>query len=642
MQPRDGRATIFAPLNPATIEPHEHDEPRDEDPFGFLGARVLDRYDVEAMTGDDPVAAHYRARGTDGDRWAIDALKIPSLPDSARERLEEELRDEVRRSRRIAREAPAALPFKEASLVRAHDGTYTPCIVRPFSDGDDLVARGPRSALEAVALLSPIARALEVAKNEGLAHLGLLPAAIRVDKTHGAELLGLGNGAILERAAGLRAVSRGSARPPHVASPKHAAPEQIDPALGAPGFSTDVYSFALLFMELIAGRPVFGRIAPMDLYPRIVDRARRPSLRDLDVPVSRPLDRALVRALSVDPRHRHPSVASLFAELKDAALVAPSTQLAVARDLPRVSTPVPRRSGGKRFFEGKRFAAAIGLGLSVFFVEETVRYAIAWRREEKAKAAAAASASASAKSSASNASLLATNASASSSVASASSSKAAKRPLEPMVPIEGASPPKLVDRTEVTVAAYAMCVSAGQCTTTRKRGLGFDENDSLRKSFVCNLHERDRASFPVNCVSYKQAQAYCSWAGKRLPTGAEWELAAHGKRGTRYPWGDEFPRCDRAVFARYGEDRGGCHKQPAGSSPVEAHPDAAGPTGALDMAGNLWEWTTERNGAIAIMRGGAWDSSAVALTVSSRLEQHVDNGEVNMGFRCVKDAPPEP
>lgn len=131
-------------------------------------------------------------------------------------------------------------------------------------------------------------------------------------------------------------------------------------------------------------------------------------------------------------------------------------------------------------------------------------------------------------------------------------------------------PTFLIDRTEVTVGQYSACVEAGACSAPNTR------ND-------CNFGASGRRDHPVNCVDWEQARAYCAWAGKRLPTEAEWEKAARGVDGRRYPWGDEGPTPTRANLS-------GAHDGFSATSPVGRFLAGASPFGALDMLGNVSEW----------------------------------------------------
>lgn len=102
--------------------------------------------------------------------------------------------------------------------------------------------------------------------------------------------------------------------------------------------------------------------------------------------------------------------------------------------------------------------------------------------------------------------------------------------------------PFWIDRTEVTASAYTRCVAARACRKPSGR------------ASRCNFGVASRGDHPMNCVSHADAVAYCAWAGKRLPTSAEWLLAATGGETTTYPWGDESPYCD---VASQDEFRGG-------------------------------------------------------------------------------------
>jgi formylglycine-generating enzyme required for sulfatase activity/tetratricopeptide (TPR) repeat protein len=182
-----------------------------------------------------------------------------------------------------------------------------------------------------------------------------------------------------------------------------------------------------------------------------------------------------------------------------------------------------------------------------------------------------------------------------------------------------------LDRTEVTVAAYAQCVDRGEC------------RDALGHSASCNARHRDRANHPINCVEHGQAAAYCAQRNARLPTEVEWEYAARGgARSLKYPWGDASP------------DSRACWKQPS-SCPVASYPPGA--FGLFDMSGNVWEWTASDYGeypwgtplaggaTLKIYRGGGWSrrfEKWMHLGLRNRALP-TDSG-AHLGFRCAADA----
>ncbi len=142
-----------------------------------------------------------------------------------------------------------------------------------------------------------------------------------------------------------------------------------------------------------------------------------------------------------------------------------------------------------------------------------------------------------------------------------------------------------LDETEVTNAAYQEAVAAGVCLPPYPRSAvanGFGSDKRFRG-----------AQQPVSSVSWAQAEAYCGWLHKRLPTEAEWEHAARGDDGRRFPWGNDTPTPERAQY------------RAAVTANVAAHPAGKGPYGHHDLAGNVWEWVFDVYDPYAYRRAGA-------------------------------------
>ena len=204
-----------------------------------------------------------------------------------------------------------------------------------------------------------------------------------------------------------------------------------------------------------------------------------------------------------------------------------------------------------------------------------------------------------------------------------------------------------IDRQEVTVADYKKCVSKGACkSSTFRKG---KKPRPGKKPPSCNYGTLDRENHPINCVSWFGAKAYCAWAGKRLPTEAEWEKSARGTDGRTFPWGDDIADCSRACMIK--RSMAGCGKRT--TCPVGSYPQGVSPYGAMDMSGNVYEWvadsysrgyyakapdsdpinkekTTFRPG-----RGGAFSSDAEGVRTTQRSGFEADERISYFGFRCA-------
>jgi len=222
----------------------------------------------------------------------------------------------------------------------------------------------------------------------------------------------------------------------------------------------------------------------------------------------------------------------------------------------------------------------------------------------------------------------------------------------------------MIDRTEVTYAAFMSCVDAGVCShhmddstcRFRKQFLYFDGGeggDTMGEEDVLGVAgtQYRQADMPMVCVTWVQAQQYCEWAGKRLPTEAEWEKAARGTDKRVYPWGNEPPSCDLALFCQNRQDNCGgidpdkvCSRSPAGNSPY----------GLCDMAGNVREWVFDfhpydKYNSTPVKRlisadvpkyrvvrgGGIWDVDVDVSTSVSYISETMQPLH-SIGFRCAK------
>jgi formylglycine-generating enzyme required for sulfatase activity len=178
-------------------------------------------------------------------------------------------------------------------------------------------------------------------------------------------------------------------------------------------------------------------------------------------------------------------------------------------------------------------------------------------------------------------------------------------------------PAFLIDRYPVTNAEYKVFVEA------------------TRHDFPSHWRKGEppagKENHPVVQVNWFDAEAYARWAGKRLPTAAEWEKAARGTDGRAYPWGQTF----QSTYLNCGV--GG----PFTTTPVGQYsPQGDSPYGLVDMAGNVYEWTNDGNPVTTMgLRGGSWlDGPEMAYTYVVR--KHTPRRKNDfIGFRCVMDAP---
>ncbi len=207
-----------------------------------------------------------------------------------------------------------------------------------------------------------------------------------------------------------------------------------------------------------------------------------------------------------------------------------------------------------------------------------------------------------------------------------------------------------IDQVEITNGMYALCVDAGICRPPVK------VNSDNRDDYFGNPEFRD---YPVVYVTWYDANAYCEWAGRRLPTEAEWERAARSDDMRNYPWGNEPPNAENSNSNNIVGD----------TSRVGSYAIGVSPFGALDMGGNVWEWVADyyqpdyykvspsvnpkgpNNGGLnylRVIRGGSYQDGQFDLRTSNRGYEvgpdptklpdnsaYYERSSVKIGFRCA-------
>lgn len=210
-----------------------------------------------------------------------------------------------------------------------------------------------------------------------------------------------------------------------------------------------------------------------------------------------------------------------------------------------------------------------------------------------------------------------------------------------------------IDQVEVTNGMYNLCVQSNICR------LPTEIRSDNREEYFGNIEFQD---YPVVNVTWFDANTYCSWAERRLPTEAEWEYAARGNDKRNYPWGDEPPNEYTANFINLIGD----------TSRVGSYAEGASLFGVLDMAGNVWEWVADRYrqdyysksplenplgpaidevfNTMYVIRGGSFQDEEIDLRVSNRNfieglnvnaqpdeDEYYGKSSVKIGFRCAVD-----
>ena len=615
----------------------------------YVGQQI-DRYRVTERLGMGGMAVVYKAYDTRLERdVAIKIIRTDEIPLSQHERL----------LKRFEREAKSQARFTHRNIVPIYDyGDVggAPYLVMSYIPGGTLKLRTgqPVPYPQALGWLIPIADALHYAHQRGVIHRDIKPSNILFDSEDQPVLTDFGIAKLLETdEATLTGTGLG------VGTPEYMAPEQWQ---GKATPATDQYALGVVLYELITGQKPYTADTPAAI---ILMQATEPlrSPRTLAPSMPEALEKLLYKALARDPQDRYEDMLALRKALENvstgepiASIPLPSQNAQPDLNAKPVFEPKPepkpevkpepeplRQPAYVRSFdsegetrdmldtgtgvrevhangsiEKKRDKANWvlwgGVGL-VVLIALTVGMVLLIRNLVTGLAAREGTAS--------------------------EMNLAVEEPVVTMFestlgidstmvnPVDGAEMVYVpageflmgsededadsdedpehtvyldaywIYKHEVTNAQYRQCVDEGECDVP---------------SNVNQFNNPDFDDHPVVFVSWYDADAYCQWAGGRLPTEAEWEKAARGTDGRKFPWGEESPTCSLAQF----RDCSGETK------PVGSFPAGASPYGALDMAGNVWEWVGDwydggyysqspsenpqgpDSGEYRVIRGGSW------------------------------------
>ena len=195
-----------------------------------------------------------------------------------------------------------------------------------------------------------------------------------------------------------------------------------------------------------------------------------------------------------------------------------------------------------------------------------------------------------------------------------------------------------IDKFECTIERWKQFVEASHWIPDPK---------SNKPTWTGPEMKESEAKLPIAQVSWRAAQQYANWAGKQLPTEAMWEKAARGTDGRWYPWGNEKPSREYGVI--------GMEKKLPGPEPVGSYPKGASPYGAMDMAGNVYEWTSEWvepypnnpeptaewGHQFAVLRGGSFYHTRHPYRTAKRFGFRPEETYYHVGFRTAWYPPPD-
>jgi eukaryotic-like serine/threonine-protein kinase len=659
-----------------------------------LIGQSLGRYHILEQLGEGGMATVYKAYDTRLERdVAVKVIRVDQFAPAVLERI----------LKRFEREAKALARLTHPNIVHVNDygeQDGIPYLVMDYLPGGTLKQQlgRPMPWRAAMKLLLPVAEALDYAHSQNIIHRDVKPSNILLTQRGQPMLTDFGIAKLLESEESQTLTGTGAG----VGTPEYMAPEQIN-ARSVDG-RADIYALGVVLYELITGRKPFQADTPMAV---MIMQARDPlpSPRQFVPDLPEGVERVLIKALAKKPEDRYTGMGEMAAALE--GLFTPGSGQSVpekagapmlpgndpgatieqepsretyiqegTRDelekIPAVveTEAVPAAPAGRENIPPKKRtwiywvigAAALPiLALVIWGISRLGGGATPANTQiPNPTSPPVSTATVQPTDTMQPTAIVQPTATATATLeptATLGVGSTWARPADGMVLVyvpageftmgspegtgEGDEHPQhlvnldayWIDQTEVTNAMYALCVEEGDCKPP------YETKSYTHASYYGNSQYVD---YPVIYVDWNQSNAYCQWAGGQLPTEAQWEKAARDTDGRTYPWGNVSPTCSLTNY-------GGCVGD---TSKVGNYPSGASPYGALDMAGNVWEWMADwygsynqaaqenpqgsSSGDYRVLRGGSWFNDDSFVRSANRLGYYPVFRYYDVGFRCVR------
>ncbi len=684
-----------------------------DDTLQLVGRTIAEKYAVESVVGQGGFATVYKATHL---LWrrpvALKVFKaLSEFSAKDRQRLLDEFIQEGALLADLSERTTAIVQARDMGMLDAPSGENVPYMVLEWLEGNTLEAvlnderaagLPPRSIDAAVSLLEPAAEALALAHRKGIAHRDIKPGNIFVLGDARGEcavkLLDFGIAKVVSDAQKMAGTFHKTTGQVTSFTPAYGAPEQFTRAHGSTGPWTDVFALALIVAEMVTGKEAlqgddFVQLAVASANPQV-----RPTPRTLGADISDRIEEVFTKALAVNPQERWESAGHFWNALRRALKMTP---------MPAMTDPMPRALGTTAVPIStaatvaalstetlERAAAVTGAPASATTVGReggALKAGVLVAIGMAAAAGVIATVHALGSKPSAATPLVLPAPSATASVVRPTAS-AATRVVAPcptgMIAIPGGSffmgsdeglpferpahqvslAPYCMDKFEETVEDYKACSDGGRCKRAGTTNEWATISDKERKAFdpLCNVRQpEERAKHPINCVDWEMSDKFCKEQGKRLPTEAEWEFAARGPDGRKYPWGDDDPAADHLNAcgrecvlwgAKNGIDEKAMYDKDDGfpnTAPVGSFPKGASRYGVEDVVGNVWEWVADwysvygkdeqeapkgpDAGDEKVIRGGSWNGSYPSwVRPTFRYKDAPTKRSYGIGFRCAK------